>query len=118
MPRYRRGSCGSARRGVLRWEVYRVCAAHRQRLVASHGLAGQMAQGKVDGLGLGAQAVAANDHLDVAVVDLDVGPRLRHTRTLHVASPQGETANGPATCWVTGPLLRCWLGQPPTMLST
>ena len=58
--------------------------AHGQGFLMSHGLSSQVAQGKIDGFGLGPYAEAIHDCLEVGVFDLDVRPNSAHTSIVHV----------------------------------
>jgi hypothetical protein len=59
-------------------------------------LAGEVPQSQVDGLGLGADAVAIHHRAQGIVIDLDAGPRPRHARTVHDSSK--EARSGFAVC--------------------
>jgi hypothetical protein len=72
------------RRCVARRLCNGVRPPHRQGFFPRHWLAGQVAECEVNSRGLGADAVAVHDRLDVIILDLDIGANLRHTRILHV----------------------------------
>lgn len=64
-------------------------SSHCQSLVPCHWLSGEVAQRKVDGVGLGSKAESVHDQLDVCVLDLDVRPHSAHTPNLHVTCTTG-----------------------------
>src|SRR6516225_11702774 len=84
--------------GICGGFVYRVRSPHRQGLFSGHGLPRQMPQGELDRLGLGSQAVAVHDRLEVGVLDLDIRPHPAHTPIVHLTCTLGVRRSGTAPC--------------------